>query len=264
MIKSATLKKEFATKDEIFGELRKNADKILSLKKAAIKRSGLIGATSKGISVNKLAINPDSIYPVINTTNLVDYCDDLHLPGIWKKSLTEQQGKLYYCLEHELELKNIIAWPNDVKSYTTKLAWSAIGQPYTGSTEALIFEIKKDAIVNEDVADVIDESRPVQNSVSMQYVAIELCMNSNVAEDATYKAAWDKYYPQVANKEYVDAQGYMFAVTEAKIVREGSMVLLGANAATPILGMGNMPEENTFEDGMPPKPKSFICYSNIL
>ena len=68
----------------------------------------------------------------------------------------------------------------------------------------------------------------------MRYVNLELAINSEAEYDKEYKELWDKYYPVVANKELADERGYMWIVTEAKII-EGSAVVMGSNSATPTL-----------------------------
>jgi hypothetical protein len=70
-----------------------------------------------------------------------------------------------------------------------------------------------------------------QHSIGLRYVQIVLCLDSELEEDKDYKKAWDKYYPQVINKDKVDLYGYFFAVIEAQIL-ENSCVLFGANKNT--------------------------------
>ena len=69
----------------------------------------------------------------------------------------------------------------------------------------------------------------------MQYVKIDLAINSDAEDTIEEKAVWEKYISQIANKEAVIEQGYFWAVTEAKIYKEGSMVLAGSNDVTPMI-----------------------------
>jgi len=236
--------KEFATKDELFKSLRENVDKIIACKTAETYKSHFKGSAS--ISTGFLVkandeqcktgpqMKADYIYPVINTTLYMDSHYDVHLNGIWSRSVKEQQGKLYYVADHEIKTNTIIAWPQDVNAMVKTVPWSWIGKDYEGSTEALIYEIAKSAIVNDGAKKIIDDKRPVQNSVRMQYVKIHLGMNSTAKEDIKYKAFYDAHIETIANKEVAEEQGYFFGVEEAKIIREGSMVPLGSNDATPI------------------------------
>jgi hypothetical protein len=85
------------------------------------------------------------------------------------------------------------------------------------------------------------------HSVGMRYVNLELAINSEAEYDKEYKERWDKYYPIVANKELADERGYMWIVSEAKIV-EGSAVVMGSNSATPTLENKQEPLDNTLDN----------------
>lgn len=77
-----------------------------------------------------------------------------------------------------------------------------------------------------------------------------MCIND---EDygAQYEA-WQKYYPEVANKEVADEIGYFWAIKEAKII-EGSAVPRGSNCLTPTLSIesNNQPENSTGKNNEP-------------
>lgn len=235
----------FATKAEMFDYLAKNADKIIAIKKANIYESVKKGiaetaafmpksATTEAVKA-KLKMEDDMVYPVINTTNYMDSHDDVHFPGLWKKSLQETVGKLYYVADHSLTLNNVIAYPENVSAKTVKMPWSMVGKSYEGETEALIFEIKEDNLVHEKAKEAIEQKRPVQNSVRMRYIKIRFGMNSEAKEHVEYKAYYDAKINEIANKEQVEEQGYFYGVEEAQIVKEGSMVLFGSNDATAVL-----------------------------
>lgn len=236
--------KVFTTKEELFTELRTNAANILACKTSEIYNSINKGATDLATGF-LLKSNPEEcktgpqmkegfVYPVINTTKYMDSHSDVHLDGIWDRSAKEQNGKLFYVTDHEIKTSTIIAWPGEVNVMVKSVPWSWVGKDYAGNTQALIYEINKSSIVNPTAKEIIENKRPVQNSVRMQYVSIKLCMNSNAKEDIDYKANYDKWINEISNKEVAEAQGYFFAVEEAKIIKEGSMVPLGSNDATPI------------------------------
>lgn len=249
--------KQFATKEELFTAIRANAEKIIALKKAQLHVSYMKGCAFGGfLDVEKLSadvvkVGPQMkegfIYPVINTTNYMDSHDDCHFPGIWNKSAKEQSGKLYYVADHEVKVDSIIAWPSDVNVMVKSVPWSFVGKEYDGNTEALIYEISKANIVHAGAKKIIEDKRPVQNSVRMQYVTIKLGMNSTHKDDITYKAYYDAKIEQIANKDVVEEQGYFFGVEEAKIVTEGSMVIKGSNDATPIRQKDIQPDPSTEE-----------------
>lgn len=64
------------------------------------------------------------------------------------------------------------------------------------------------------------------------------------------KENFDKYYPDVVNKEDVDKQGYFWAVLEAKL-KEGSAVLMGSNWVTPTLD-NNLKTEKSLSEQTDP------------
>lgn len=240
MIFCKYLNREFATKDEHFAALKAENARIVGLKKAAIKFSESIpnrllcakSETAKAFDW----IESGHIYPVINTCLYMDSHDDVHLPGIWTKSLKEQQGKVYYLINHKMEIGSVIAYPADIELMVKSLSWSELGRSeYLGETEALIFKTKISDYSNSHAKAVIENKLPAENSVRMQYVKIQFCVNSESEYYKEEKAAYDKYINQIVNRDVVEAQGYFYAVSEAKIFREGSMVLSGSNDVTPIL-----------------------------
>ena len=80
------------------------------------------------------------------------------------------------------------------------------------------------------------------HSVGMRYVKLSLAIND---EDAGSNFdTWEKYIDQVANKEIAEAQGYFWAVKEAKVI-EGSAVPIGSNQFTPTLENNKEPAQAT-------------------
>jgi hypothetical protein len=252
--------KTFNSKEEVFKHLRENVSKIIAVKKATIHKSFENGCVFSGFllkedgNIGKVGpqMKEDYIYPVINTTRYLDMHDDAHFDGIWNKSVKEQNGKIFYVTDHETKIDSIIAWPEDVNVMVKSVPWSFVGKDYQGNTEALIYEIPKDKLVHEGAKKIIEDKRPVQNSVRMQYVTIKLAMNSTAKEDITYKEYYDKRINEIANKDVAEAQGYFFGIEEAKIVTEGSMVIRGSNDATPIRQKDTVAVDDTTEKIEPP------------
>ena len=101
-----------------------------------------------------------------------------------------------------------------------------------------------ESILHDKVAKIVASKGQMEQSVRMEYVTIKLCINSDNEEFEEEKADFDKYIGKVANKSEVLEQGYFFAVTEAKIVDEGSSVLKGSNSATTLIYHDDEEEEN--------------------
>jgi hypothetical protein len=238
MIICKHLNREFSTRDEQIKALKDNLDRVIQLKKSAEKRSDglpLRMFTNKSETEKSPDFVKDGfIYPIINTCGYLDSHDDVHIPGLWKKSVKEQQGKIFYVCDHAMEIDKVIAYPEDVEILVETVPWKSIGFEIDGETEALIFKTNVFDYSNDSARKAIEQKKPVQNSVRMHYVKIEFCVNSENEYYKMEKVNWEKHYPMIVNKEDADKNGYFFAIIEAKIHKEGSMVLIGSNKLTNI------------------------------
>lgn len=250
-------KKSFKSKAEALRFLKDNEAKIAQIKCSQVMKSFEKGSAgilpyltiAKGATKEYSFVKDGNFYPVINTTNWLDSHLDVHLDGIWNRSIDQNQGKLYYVDTHSLKMGDVIAWPEDVKSFTRHLSWSDLGKNIEGETQALIYEIPEDKIEHEGAKKVVVNKRKVENSVRMQYVKIRLAINNPEEDFKENKAIWDEVYPKIANKETADEYGYFWAVYEAKIFKEGSMVLAGSNEMTPIIYEKDEPGAATSSKG---------------
>lgn len=236
---------EFSDKSELFAWLRINKRLLINEKKSENKfsdpvafHSFTVGSAGK---IEKAQSPPDvmnldefNVKVVINTTNFLDTCGDVHIPGLWKKSLSESKD-IYLLQEHQMKFDHVIS--DRVIPMTKTVTWKELGFDFEGNTEALIFDSMIEKARNPYMAEQYAKGRVKNHSVGMRYEKIELCINSEYKVDEVEKAFWDKYYPMVANKERADSHGYFFAVTEAKVI-EGSAVVMGANVATPTISIG--------------------------
>ena len=69
----------------------------------------------------------------------------------------------------------------------------------------------------------------------MEYINLFLAVNSTDSEYDEENKLFHTHINSIANKEQVLEQGYFWGVEEAKILKEGSMVLAGSNDATPLI-----------------------------
>jgi len=245
--------KKFASKEEKWEFLKKNKDLIIAEKKAATKLADCVAyalpTEYKKDGVTKALIDdidmPDDVEVitakvVINTTNLVDSHDDCHIPGLWKKSLNETKS-FYLLQEHRMSFDKVIS--DTINASTKKFTWDKLGfDNLQGETEALIFEAEISKDRNEFMFNQYINGWVKEHSVGMRYINLYLCINSPSKQFMEEKANWDKYYPMVANKDYLKDDEYFWAVTEAKII-EGSAVLKGSNFATPTISV-TIPKNN--------------------
>lgn len=227
----------FETKGEMFTALKAAKDEIIAMRKIAIKDSVPVNfilksdGSFKAESGVKLQYG-DYIYPVINSTGYLDSHSDLHLPGIWDKSAESQKGKIYLIINHDLSIGNVISYPKDVEPIISEVEWSRLGKPYQGKTQVLIFKSKITEKSNTAAYLALRDGEDVEYSIRMQYVKLELCINDASEGFKSEKAAFDKYFPMIVNHEKATEDGFFWAIHEAKIYKEGSMVLFGSNDAT--------------------------------
>jgi len=235
--------KQFSSKDEMFKALRDNKQTLITQKKMMTKEADAIvhavfidngkGETVKADSIDTATVNQIKADLVINTTNLLDSHSDVHIKGIWNKSVKEQKN-LLLLQEHKMSFSNIIS--DNVSVSVKELKWSDLGYNFKGTTEALKFETVIDKQRNPFMFEQYSKGYVKEHSVGMRYVKMELALNSDSKYDTEEKEIWDKYIDQVANKEQAEEQGYFWAVLEAKIV-EGSAVVKGSNYATPTISV---------------------------
>lgn len=262
MIYCKELKQEFETKDDLFKALAENENLIVDAKKAQIYKSidkGLqIVTDQKGIEKaltseeNKgLKFDDNYYYFVVNSSNILDSHNDMHVDGNWKKTVKEQQGKVYLVFDHTLKRSEIIAMQKDIEMLTAKIPFSLLGKNYDGESYCLIYKVAKDKIVNKEAKQWLEDGHKLEASVRMQYVNIETAFNTNDKEYAKQKENYDMYFPLIANKEDFEEIEYFWIVKEAKNVYESSLVLFGSNGAT-----GLIQENKTDADIITPEIKN--------
>lgn len=255
---------------ELFAFLLKNKAALIQQKKTIAKESAgfaFVGTggsgglfTTKGVALKMDGmpmVPPDAVLNVkaiINTSNFMDRCNDCHIPGLWSKSLSENK-MLMHLQEHEMEFEKIIADGVDLKAYTKNYTWKELGFDYKGKTEALVFDSVVREARNPYMYDQYLKGYVRNHSVCMMYVKMVLCVNE--PDDVSYGAefeAWQKYFPEVANKDDAESAGYFWAILEAKAI-EGSAVPIGANMITPTISVTTK--------GEPPKGTPNVYALNI-
>ena len=243
MIYCKELNKEFESKSDLFKALVENESFIIDAKKSQVYKSfekGLqVVSDQKTIekafndSEKGIKFDSDYYYFVVNSANYLDSHNDMHVDGNWNKSVKDQNGKVYLVWHHDFsKTENIIAFPEDIEMMTSKVAWSLLGKSYEGETYSLIYKVKKDKIVNENVSKWLKEGRKLQLSVRMQYIKLETAFNSDDSDYAKQTENYNKYYPLIANKDEFKQIEYFFIVKEAKNVMESSLLPFGSNSAT--------------------------------
>lgn len=261
----------FASKDALFKWLVANKSALITQKKSIKKDADSIsyhvpllvdrGNVTEAIKADLNTIPPEAtqikVRAIINTTKIMDSHSDVHIDGLWTKSLKETKDN-YLVNEHEFCFAGIIS--DQVKAFTMQISWLELGFNYPGFTQALVYDAVIDKTQTSDPSSIdgltmFDRYRlgkVKQHSVGMRYVKIDMGIDSEMYP--TEKAIWDKYINMIVNIDDVKAQGYFWAVTEAKNI-EGSAVVRGSNFATPtqsvqqLKGMTMCPECETEYEG---------------
>jgi len=240
------------TKEELFNYLRINKELLTIEKKQQFKKADGVNSclfsvekdeeiTKAKIDTEVLNLDSFKVIAVINTTNLMDSHNDVHIPGLWNKTLKEQRN-LYLLQEHDLSFKSIIS--DNVIASIKNINWTDLGYTYQGKTQALLFNAEIIKGRNDYMAEMYAKGYVKNHSVGMRYVKVDLAMNSDSKLDVVERGVWEKYINQIVNMEQAIELGYFWAVTEAKLI-EGSAVPLGSNFATPTISVGKQEPEVT-------------------
>ena len=230
----------FNTDKELFDFLVKNEADIHYAKKQTLKRADAISVQTVNVmdlktfgskASTSTFVEKDSIevIAVINTTKLLDSHRDVHIDGLWDKSLSENKN-IKFLQEHVMSFKNIIADKDDLEAYTKEYTWKELGYDAEGKTQALVFKATIRKSRNEFMFNEYAKGNVDNHSVGMRYVKLATCICDEDYPEQFEN--WEKYAPLVANKAELERIKYFFAVTEAKAI-EGSAVPMGSNFVTP-------------------------------
>jgi len=226
----------FEDKADLFDFLVENKAALVAEKKYNVKHADAIfchgqnGASKAADGSDLSTADAIKVRSVINTTNVLDSHGDVHIPKIWNKSLRERK-EFYLLQEHKMNFENIIS--DEVKASAQNMEFKDLGfKSLKGTTQALVFESIIKADRNPFMFKQYAKGFVKNHSVGMRYVKMALAINSEEHPDEF--AVWNKYADQVANIKDAEAQGFFWAITEAKIL-EGSAVPMGSNHVTPTL-----------------------------
>ncbi len=247
----------------------RNKAVLIAQKKAVIKYAdGVMGDYFTPELDKVLTIKADSenndptklqVKAVINTTNVLDSHGDVHIKGLWNKSLKENK-MIMHLQEHEMKFDKIISDGKDLKASVKMYSFKDLGYKLDGETQALVFDSTIKMERNKFMFEQYQKGIVKNHSVGMRYVKLFLAVN-----DENYKEEfdiWNKYYSTIANKETADAQGYFWAVTEAKVI-EGSAVPIGSNQVTPTLETTEAAKQGTSRHTEPPTDGTHQDKTNI-
>lgn len=241
--------KTFETKEALFAALKANKDDIFAIKKAITKHSDSFGHNvfEKNVSksINKAIAVDDNATKISktvigNTYYWLDSHDDVHIEGIFTKSISENQKRILHLHDHLQQVAAKVGIPKLV--YEKSIPWADLGINKPGNTTSLLMDsdIVKD--MNPSIFYQYNNNQIDQHSVGMIYVSLAMCIDST---DPYYKEEfvnWNKYIGMIGNSDKAMEQGFFFAITEAKL-KEISAVTDGSNSLTHTLNEANSTEE---------------------
>jgi hypothetical protein len=233
---------EFNSKEDRIKYLVENKSRLIRLKKAETKYADVVGLPSGGAKLftNKADTDTDSNISrtlVLNTYNWMDSHDDVHMKGVFTKSIKENGDKVLHLHDHLFQLTAQVGKVQKV--YESTIPWSSLGVDYKGDANVLLMDSDIRKSMNENIFDQYKEGSIQQHSVGMQYVKLELAINDDSYEDE--HKIWKQYIGDVVNADKADEVGYFWAVTEAKLI-EGSAVIRGSNELTPTIEPKQYPD----------------------
>lgn len=233
---------KFSTEKELFDFLVDKEEIILAQAKAQLKQADAFSFMTEPLkdsfsnksfkdkSSNILNKDVLDVTAVINTTGILDSHRDVHVKGIWDKSLKENK-RIMHVQEHKsYSFDKIISSGDDLKAYVKNFSWKDLGYDFEGKTQALMFDSKVRKDRNSYMHEQYAKKFVDNHSVGMYYVKLLTCINDE--DYPVQKENWEKYEEEIVNREALDRVKYFWAVLEAKAI-EGSAVPNGSNWATP-------------------------------
>lgn len=229
----------FEDKKKMIDYLVKNKAEIMALKKMATKE--FVGNNELKVDESKFTLKAstnsedtsESITRKIigNTYYYMDSHDDVHVDGIFSKTIKENQGRIFHLHDH---IHQITAKVGDVKLIEeVSLPWAYFGINKQGNTTALVMtsEIRKE--YNATVFKAYLQNEIQQHSVGQIYVKMELAVN-----DPEYKqeySEWEKYFPMIGNPELAEQKGFFWVQKESKLKEISGLLFDGSNSLTPTM-----------------------------
>lgn len=254
--------KTFSNSEEAFKELILNKKFIIEKKKSAIKYADAVQYFGTVENENKEVVKADTIIDlssyskikVVAVSNACFYFDshnDVSISESWNRTAKNTKDGLH-LQEHQMRFDKLIS--DDVFFTVEKKTWKELGFDYEGSTNCLVMHSNVEKETNPFMFGKYIKGKVRNHSSGLRYVSIEMAVNSEADWAKEEKEIWDKYYPDIVNKDDVDNYGYFFAVIEQKII-ENSAVLKGSNPATPTISVEPVADTSTKTDppiGTPP------------
>lgn len=259
---------EFSEKSELFAYLKTHKKELIAKKRSMPITSEAVSfgfsrvKNSDSATKDNAPVTEDvdvlRVKVVANTANWLDSHMDILIPGCWTKTIAERKHLIPHLHDHVHRLDAKIGEVVDI--YASQLSLTELGVEGSGTTECLVFVTDVMKEYNPKVFNQYKSGKVKQHSIGLQYMKIDLAINDEDSEKEM--EFWNKYYPQIINKEMADERGYFWVIQEIKLL-ENSAVLFGSNEATPTLDNNvkshkdpSQETEPSTKDTQPPDPEA--------
>lgn len=184
---------------------------------------------------------------IINTTGVIDSHMDLHLPGIWNKTVKDNPTNPV-LKQHERMFESVIA--NKARNFNQNMNFKDIGVDIDFPMQANLNEFVVDRRTQPMMFDKYASGEVEQHSVGMMYVDFDIAYYDESSQKEM--EFFNEMLTKCINPEIAEEAGYVFIVREAK-KREGSPVVFASNPLTPTLSVKNYePQISTRVNNEPP------------
>lgn len=244
--------KKFTTKMDQTRFIKQHVNEMKQIKLSEYKTNAhaiLDGIKLKEYTPDIEPITSDfiKVKAVINTTNIIDSHQDLHLAKIWNKTVNDNPFA-YHLKQHKSEFESVIS--NKAKSYNEPFNFNQLGLDADFMTIANINEFVLERSKMPLMFDAYKNGDVREHSVGMIYVSMELAYYDEDSEKQM--AYFEEMKKQAVNPEVADELGYFWVVSEAK-KREGSAVVFGSNSVTPTLSVKNYEPQSSTQKKIEPQ-----------
>lgn len=238
--------KKFTDKMDLTRFIKANKEDIAGIKnqeyktfsKASINPDNF--ATSFVPAIEDITSDFIEVKAIINTTNVIDSHHDLHLPGIWTKTVKENPTT-YQLKLHEKTFESVLS--SKAKQYNEAMNFLDLGLKIDMAMEANVNQFILSKSMHPYMFAQYATGEVKQHSVGMMYVNVDVAYYDEESEKEMDFFNWAK--SQAINPEVADEYGYIWVVREAK-KREGSAVVFGSNSITPTVYVKNYePQKST-------------------
>lgn len=188
---------------------------------------------------------------IINTTGVIDSHMDLHVPGIWNKTVKDNPFNPV-LKQHERAFESVIATKG--KNFNQNMNFKDIGVDVDFAIQAncntFLVSKANQPLMFEKYAN----GEVTQHSVGMMYVDYDIAYYDESSQKEM--DFFNECLKMCINPEVAEESGMVWLIREAK-KREGSPVVFASNPLTPTIYVKNaQPPKSTTPNNMPEPQKS--------